>query len=180
MESCELRVPLALSIPGVVVREWREDDVATLVREANNRNVSRQLRDRFPFPYEAAHGAGFVRWAISQAPRTVWAISVDDEAVGGIGVELGRDVERVSAEIGYWLGEPFWRRGIVTSALEMVTPHLLATFGLSRIFALPFTGNAASVRVLEKAGYVREGHLRQCAIKDGVIVDQYLYARYRS
>lgn len=172
-------LPWALPVAGALVRPWAPDDLPSLVQHANNPNVARQLRDRFPHPYEPAHGRGFLSWLARQQTPTVWAISVEGRGVGGIGLEVGQDVERVSAEVGYWLGEPFWGRGIATAALDAVTARAFRLFDLSRIFAVPFAGNAASIRVLEKAGYVREGHLHRSAIKDGVIVDQYLYARYR-
>src|SRR5207247_5429960 len=95
---------------------------------------------------------------------------------GGIGFQLQGDVERVSAEIGYWLGEPFWGRGIVTDALVALTEFAIATHGLTRVYAIPFASNQASCRVLEKAGYVLEGRLRRSAVKDGRIVDQLQYA----
>ena len=138
-----------------------------------------QLRDRFPFPYELEHARTFVSWVTSQPSPTVWAIEVDGEAVGGIGVELHTDVERVSAEIGYWLGEPLWGRGIATEALSAVTAEAFVRFDLTRIYAVPFADHAASVRVLEKAGYTLEGRLRQSAVKDGKIRDQLLYAAYK-
>jgi [ribosomal protein S5]-alanine N-acetyltransferase len=96
--------------------------------------------------------------------------------VGAIGFVMRTDVERVSAEIGYWVGEAFWGRGIATAALAAVTRYAIETHGLTRLFALPFAWNAASCRVLEKAGYVLEARLRRSAIKDGVIVDQMQYA----
>jgi len=179
MNAEGMGLPLTLAVPGAVVRAWRPDDVSSLVEHANNRNVSRRLRDRFPHPYGLEHGQGFLTWVGQQETPSVWAIAVNGRAVGGIGLQLGQDVERVSAEIGYWLGEAFWGRGIATAALEAVTAPAFEAFDLSRIFAVPFAANPASVRVLEKAGYLREGHLRQSAIKDGVIQDQYLYARYR-
>ena len=179
MQAEGIELPLTLAVPGVVVRHWQADDLPSLVEHANNRNVSRQLRDRFPHPYQPEHGRGFLASVGQRSPPCAWAIAVDGQAVGGIGLELGGDVERVSAEVGYWLGEAHWGRGIVTAALTAVTARAFAPFDLSRIFALPFSRNAASIRVLEKAGYVREGHLRQSAIKDGVIADQDLYARYR-
>ncbi|MGE3889178.1 MAG: GNAT family N-acetyltransferase [Vicinamibacterales bacterium] len=172
-------LPWVLPVAGASVRPWQAEDLPSLVAHANNRNVAHQLRDRFPHPYEPEHGRGFLSWLARQETPTVWAIAVEGRAVGGIGLELGQDVERVSAEIGYWLGERFWGRGIATAALDAVTARAFALFDLSRIFAVPFAGNAASIRVLEKAGYVREGHLRHSAVKDGVILDQYLYARYR-
>jgi RimJ/RimL family protein N-acetyltransferase len=105
---------------------------------------------------------------------------VEGEACGGIGIELHTDVERVSAEIGYWLGEAMWGRGIITEALTAVTAEAFARFDLTRLYAVPFADHIASVRVLEKAGYVREGHLRQSAIKNGAIRDQLLFAAYRN
>jgi ribosomal-protein-alanine N-acetyltransferase len=115
----------------------------------------------------------------TQSPPTVWAIEVDGEAIGGIGIEPGTDVERVSAEIGYWLGEAFWGRGIATEAVSAVTVEAFKRFEITRLYAMAFADHAASLRVLEKAGYSREGHLRQSAIKDGKIRDQLLFAAYK-
>src|SRR5204863_9899160 len=98
------------------------------------------------------------------------------EAIGGVGFVLRPDVERVSAEIGYWLGEPFWGRGIATDALSAVTAYAIEQHQLTRVFAVPFAWNAASCRVLEKAGYVLEARLRRSAIKDGRMTDQLQYA----
>ena len=137
------------------------------------------LRDRFPFPYELENAKTFLGWLASQPSPTVWAIVVDGEAVGGIGIELHSDIERVSAEIGYWLGEAVWGRGIATEALRAVTAEAFARYELTRIYAVPFADHQASIRVLEKAGYVREGVMRQSAIKDGRIRDQALYATYK-
>ena len=110
------------------------------------------------------------------SPETFFAIAVGGEAVGGIGFVLQQDVERVSAEIGYWLGEAFWGRGIVTEALAAVTRYAIEQHQLTRVFAVPFAYNAPSCRVLEKAGYVLEARLRRSAIKDGTVVDQLQYA----
>lgn len=171
---------MRLELSRCTVRRWTATDLTSLVTHANNRRVSAHLRDRFPFPYDLAHGQKFLDWIGMQPTPTVWAIEVAGEAVGGIGVELHNDVERVSAEIGYWLGESLWRRGIVTEALQAVTAEAFRRFDITRLYALPFADNRASVRVLEKAGYTLEGHLRQSAIKDGTIRDQLLYAAYKS
>jgi len=171
---------MRLELSRCTVRRWAATDLTSLVTHANNRRVSAHLRDRFPFPYDPAHGQKFLDWIVMQPVPSVWAIDVAGEAVGGIGVELHNDVERVSAEIGYWLGESLWRRGIVTEALQAVTAEAFRRFDLTRLYALPFADNRASVRVLEKAGYTLEGHLRQSAIKDGTIRDQLLYAAYKS
>ena len=159
-----------------VVRSWRPDDSASLVKYADNRKIWMNLRDRFPHPYTKRDARDFLRMMQAQRPETAFAIAVGDEAVGGIGFVMLSDVERTSAEIGYWLGEPFWGRGIVTEALVAVTRYAIETHGLTRVFAVPFAGNLASCRVLEKAGYVLEGRLRRSAIKDGRVVDQMQYA----
>lgn len=137
------------------------------------------LRDRFPFPYEMEHARTFLGWLATQPSPTVWAIEVDGEAAGGIGIELHSDVERVSAEIGYWLGERVWGRGIATEALRAVTFEAFKRYDITRLYAVPFADHPASVRVLEKAGYVKEGLMRQSAIKEGKVRDQLLYAAYK-
>jgi RimJ/RimL family protein N-acetyltransferase len=162
------------------VRDWALDDLQSLVRHADNRNVWINLRDRFPHPYTETSGREFLAHVTHQSPATMWAIEVDGEAAGGIGLVFLTDVERVSAEIGYWLGEQFWGRGVTTSAVRAVTTATFQHTGLHRIFALPFADNVGSIRVLEKAGYTLEGRLRQSAIKDGIIRDQLLFAAYRS
>jgi RimJ/RimL family protein N-acetyltransferase len=135
------------------------------------------LRDRFPHPYTRAHAEQWTAYTQQQSsPQTLFAIEVEDEAVGGIGLECKSDVERCSAEIGYWLGEDLWGKGIATAAVEALTSYGFEVLSLSRIFATPFGDNPASIRVLEKAGYVREGVLRRSAIKEGIILDQVLYA----
>ncbi len=158
------------------VRPFRASDVPAIVRHANNRKVWLNLRDRFPHPYTKSDAQNFLRMVSHMEPVTFLAIDVDGEAVGSIGYVIQQDVERVSAEIGYWLGESFWGRGIATEAVIAVTGYATKQHGLTRLFALPFASNAASCRVLEKAGYVLEAKLRRSAIKDGVIQDQCQYA----
>jgi len=170
---------MRLTLSRCVVRPWVDEDAASLHRHANARAVSLHLRDRFPYPYGMEQARSFLSWIGSQPTPTVWAIEVDGEAAGAIGIELRSDVERVSAEIGYWLGESVWGRGIATEALIAVTADVFSRFDLTRLYAVPFADHAASVRVLEKAGYVLEGHMRRSAIKDGVIRDQLLFAAYK-
>jgi [ribosomal protein S5]-alanine N-acetyltransferase len=158
------------------VRSWAMSDVDALVRYANNRKIWLNLRDAFPHPYTRHDAREFIRSVRERVPETTFAIAVDGEAVGSVGFILNRDVERVAAEIGYWLAEPFWGKGITTEALIAVTRHAIAAHGLTRIFALPFSWNTASCRVLEKAGYVLEARLRCSAIKDGRLTDQFQYA----
>ena len=158
------------------IRLWQPADLQSLVTHANNREIWINLRDRFPHPYTMRDGRNFIRLARSMTPPSIFAIAVDGAAVGAIGFVLKEDVERVSAEIGYWLGAPFWGGGITTEALVAMTEYAIEHHNLTRVFAVPFAYNTASCRVLEKAGYKLEARLQRSAIKDGVIVDQLQYA----
>jgi RimJ/RimL family protein N-acetyltransferase len=170
---------MQLVLPNCLVRSWRQEDAPSLVRHANNRRVWVNLRDRFPHPYTSDDGARFLAWVLAERPETNFAIAVGKEAVGAIGYQIQPDVHRISAEIGFWLGEAYWGRGIVTEALRAVTEHAFHTHNLRRLFAGVFEWNPASMRVLEKVGYTREAVLRKSAIKDGRIIDQALYAIVR-
>ena len=166
---------MEIILSACTVRSWRAADAESLTRYGNNRRIWDNLRDLFPHPYTIRDARDYLQF-VKKAPETSFAIDVQGEAVGGVGFVLRTDVERVSAEIGYWLGEPFWGKGIGTAALAAVTQHAIAAHGLTRIYALPFAHNIASCRVLEKAGYVLEGRLRRSAIKNGVVIDQMQYA----
>ena len=167
---------MQLTLTSCVVRSFRIADAEPLARHANNRKIWLNLRDAFPHPYTVGDARDFIKSLRGRVPETTFAIDVDGEAAGSVGFVLRHDVERVSAEIGYWLAEPFWGRGIATEALTAVTAHAIATHGLTRIYAVPFAWNTASCRVLEKAGYVLEARLRNSAIKDGNLTDQLQYA----
>jgi ribosomal-protein-alanine N-acetyltransferase len=159
------------------LRSWRHGDEETLPRHANNRKIWINLRDRFPHPYTNADADAWIQHITSVTPETNFAIAVNGEAVGGIALVLQDDVDRCSAEVGYWLSEQYWGRGIATAALIGITEHAFNHFHLTRVFAVPFAHNSASIRVLEKAGYRCEGRLRRSAIKDGVVLDQFMYAK---
>lgn len=167
---------MQLTLKSCEVRSYRTNDADALARHANNRKIWLNLRDAFPHPYAAKDAREFIRSIRHRSPETTFAIAVDGEAVGSVGFVLRQDVERVSAEIGYWLGEPLWGRGIATEVLAAVTDYAITTHALTRVYALPFAWNTASCRVLEKAGFVLEGRLRRSAIKDGTITDQMQYA----
>lgn len=160
----------------VTIRPWRSDDAPALARHANNRNVARQLRDRFPHPYTIADARQFIQMASGTRPTTMFAMVVGGEAVGGIGFFPGADVERFSAEIGYWLAEPYWGRGITAEAITLMSRYAFEMCNMLRLFALPFADNQQSIRVLEKAGYTREATLRASSVKYGQVRDQALFA----
>ncbi|HKG45301.1 MAG TPA: GNAT family protein [Pyrinomonadaceae bacterium] len=161
------------------VRSWEWRDRDAIVRHANNRKVSINLVDRFPYPYTARDARNFLDSVVDQKPEMSFAIDVAGEAVGGIGFTPQADVRRRSAEIGYWLSEQFWGRGIATEALVAVTEYAFANFDLCRLYAHVFEWNGASARVLEKAGYQFEGRLRKSVTKEGQTIDQLMYAIIR-
>jgi RimJ/RimL family protein N-acetyltransferase len=156
------------------------DDAPSLARHADERDIWLNLRDRFPHPYTQADAEWWINHTTAKPVVTDFGIIVDGQAAGGISLMPCGDVERVSAEIGYWLGKTFWGRGIATEALIALTQYAFDHLNLTRVFAIPYAHNAASVRVLEKAGYQFEGRMRRSAIKDGVVTDQLLYASIRA
>ncbi|HWP99308.1 MAG TPA: GNAT family protein [Vicinamibacterales bacterium] len=170
---------MELPLTRCAIRSWHPADAHALARHANSRAVWRNLRDRFPHPYTLADAEAWIARARAARPETHFAIAVGGEAVGGIGLELQIDVARRSAEIGYWLGEAYWGRGIATEAVRALTEHAFAAFDLCRIYAFVFEWNPASARVLEKAGFIREARLRKAVTKDGRTIDAFLYALVR-
>jgi [ribosomal protein S5]-alanine N-acetyltransferase len=157
------------------IRPYCISDLDALVVHANDAEVAAQLRDRFPHPYTHETGRAFLEGRGSEEPLQSFAIDVDGEAVGGIGVHPGDDVMRYSAEIGYWLGRRFWGRGIASAALGAVVEHIFAEGRYCRLHAHTFEGNSASQRVLKKCGFEREGLLRKAIFKNGRFLDVVLY-----
>src|SRR4029450_4894218 len=167
------------------IRSLVATDAESIAKYANNRRVSLNLRDRFPYPYTRAHAEAFLAAAAVQRPETDFAIASSKEVIGGIGFPPQSDLHpptpqirlrashppsdahRLPAEIGYWLGEPFWGRGIATQALRALTEWVFATTPLVRIYAHVFAWNPASARVLEKCGFTLDGRMRSSVIKDG-------------
>lgn len=159
-----------------LLRPWLHSDAESLVRHANDSAVAAYLRDRFPHPYTPADAEQWLKTAVDQSPPTNFAIDVGGEAVGGIGLILGSDIEKCSAEIGYWLGRSFWGRGIATEAVRGLVGYGFREFRLTRVFANVFAGHIASARVLEKAGFRREGVRRRAVIKAGMVHDLVMFA----
>ncbi|MDX1624763.1 MAG: GNAT family N-acetyltransferase [Gemmatimonadota bacterium] len=159
------------------VRPWREEDVDALARHANDPTVWRNLRDRFPHPYGREDAVEWIERCRAEEPGRNFAIVVEGEAVGGIGLEPGSDVFRRTAEIGYWIARPHRGRGIATEALRAVTEYAFDAFDLDRLTALVFEWNPASARVLEKAGYSQEGRMRRAVVKEDRVGDVLVYGR---
>jgi ribosomal-protein-alanine N-acetyltransferase len=168
---------MELRLQRCTIRAWRMDDALSLAKHANNRRVSISLRDRFPFPYRIEDARSFIERTMSDQPEKNFCIEINGSAVGGIGIRIGEDVFRHTAELGYWLGEEFWRRGVMTEVVSAFVHYCFKEFLLHRIFAKAFSNNLGSVRVLEKAGFAFEGRLRKNVVKDGQILDSLLYAK---
>jgi [ribosomal protein S5]-alanine N-acetyltransferase len=166
---------MQLALATCLLRPFEASDARSLARHANNRNIWISVRDRFPHPYRPLHAQQFIRMVRGRDPQSDFAIDVDGEAVGGISFMIQTDVQRVSAEIGYWLGEAHWGKGIATDAVAAITRYAIDTHRLTRLFGLVFDYNTASARVLEKCGYRFEARLPRSAIKDGKIIDQLQY-----
>jgi RimJ/RimL family protein N-acetyltransferase len=164
------------TIGDFVIRDWQMGDAPSITKYANNRKIWINLRDAFPHPYRLEHAEEFISRVLDSNSTTVFAISNEKEAIGSIGLMRGVDVHRYTAELGYWLGEPFWGKGIMTHAVKSITAYAIHDLKLKRVFAEPFAGNSASARVLEKAGFQCEGLMRSNVYKDGKVLDQFLYS----
>jgi len=167
---------LPLEIPGHCIREYRDEDVAAMCRLGSHVDVWRQMGDAFPHPYTEADAHDWLDTVAHQDRLTCFAIAAPDGLCGGIGLTLQADtVYAHDAEVGYWVGKPYWNRGIATAAVRAFTAWSQASFQLDRLTARVFAGNEASMRVLEKCGYVREGTQRRMVRKQGRVLDLHLF-----
>ena len=163
---------------GVHLRHWNDEDVQDLVKAISNRKILDNLRDGIPYPYTEKDAQEFIRKAqdAEMGSQFYYAIAYDGRTVGSIGVFRQDNVHRLTAELGYYLAEPYWGMGIMTEAIRQICTHVFENTDINRIFASPYATNAGSCRVLEKAGFELEGTLRQNAVKNGKMVDMKMYA----
>jgi RimJ/RimL family protein N-acetyltransferase len=158
------------------LRPYRRSDVAALVEIADDREVSRNLTDRFPYPYTEEAAREWIALCEAEGePTRSFAVEVDGVLAGGVGIEIRAGEQTGSAEIGYWLGRRFWGRGVATAAVRAVLTYAFDTLGLRRIEARVFAWNPASAHILEKAGFRQEGRLRDAIVKDGERTDLLLF-----
>ena len=150
-----------------------------LARHANNPHVAQHLRDHFPQPYRRQDAVEWIRHVRERTPETVLAIATKDELIGNIGLYIQDDVYRCSAELGYWLAEEYWGRGIGTGAVRAICEIAFSRSDLIRIYACVFEPNVGSCRVLEKAGFQLEGVHRQSVLKAGKLINEKMYALLR-
>jgi RimJ/RimL family protein N-acetyltransferase len=160
----------------VQLRPWNLSDLNDLVRYANNRHIAKFMTDQFPHPYLEANGREFIGLATRDKPVNIYAIDYQNKAIGSVGIHLQKDVYRNNAEIGYWLAEPFWGKGIATRAVQLAVELAFASFPINRIYASVFGNNTASKKVLEKNCFVLEASLEKVLVKNEELLDCLIYA----
>lgn len=160
------------------LRQWRIEDAADLAAAIDNQNVQENLRDGLPYPYTESDAVDFIRSMLAAEKDSVFsfAIVVKDKVVGSIGAFRKENIHSKTAEIGYFIAEPYWGRGIGTSAVKQICEYVFEHTDIIRLFAEPFARNAASCRILEKSGFTCEGTLRSNAFKNGRVLDMKMYA----
>ncbi|MBL7885181.1 MAG: GNAT family N-acetyltransferase [Flavobacterium sp.] len=158
------------------LRPWTLSDAENLTKYANNPNVARFLTNAFPHPYTIENAQSFIEMVSAQNPTSVFAIEIDGEAVGSIGLHAQSDIMCKNMELGYFLGEPFWGKGIVTEAVKQMVDYGFQNFDITRIYARPYGNNLASQKVLEKAGFTLEARIEKNIYKNGEFLDELIYA----
>jgi ribosomal-protein-alanine N-acetyltransferase len=157
------------------IRNYNVNDVESLVKYANNYNVSKFLRDSFPFPYTKADAQKWIDFVIKNPGSLFFAIADSKELIGAIGAVPYEDVHRYTAEVGFWLAEPFWNKGILSEALKFFCSYLFSNYDFNRLTANVFEGNEPSKRVLEKNGFILEGTLKNGVYKENKFLDLHIY-----
>jgi RimJ/RimL family protein N-acetyltransferase len=165
--------------PHVILRDWSYDDTESLVRHADNPRIAAMMRDAFPSPYTQKDAQRFITMATGPEPDLFLAIDINGEAVGGVGIHLLDDVKHGTAEIGYWISESLWGKGIMSEAIGSLVPEAFRQYSIVRLQAGIFSNNPASMRVMEKCGFSREAVHRNAIIKKGIILDEVMYVLFR-
>ncbi|TKC04732.1 GNAT family N-acetyltransferase [Pedobacter polaris] len=158
------------------LRPFQTTDLMSLVKHANNYNIAKNLSNKFPFPYTQDDGIRFINFAQSSTPNQIFAIVVNGEVAGSIGIHPQLDFYCKNAEMGYWISEEYWGRGIVPEAIKLMVNYGFKTFDITRIFARTFDTNIKSQRVLEKTGFTLEAQLKETFYKNGTVYDEVIYA----
>lgn len=164
----------------VTLRKFRRNDKYRMAEIANNMKIAVSLRDAFPYPYSLEDARKFINMCLRVKPYQVFAIEFEGEYVGNIGLHKQDDVYRKTAELGYFIGEQYWNRGITTRAVNLICEYGFRELDVIKIFSGVFSFNTASQRVLEKCGFEREAVLKSSVIKNGKIYDEYRYAKIQA
>ncbi len=171
---------VTLTSNNLKLRPWRESDLTSLVRHANNFNIWINLRDGFPYPYTEEAGRAWLEMAVNERTHLLLAIEIGGHAAGGIGAIFKDDVYNINVEFGYWLSEEFWGRGYVTEAVNLLVDYVFVSYpDIQRIYADLFSYNPASGRVLQKCGFHLEAIHKDAVRKNGKVVDEHRYVKFR-
>ncbi len=174
-------VEMIIQKDSILLRPWKTEDAERLAEIANNKNIYDNLRDGFPHPYSIEDAKKYISGAQEDNNQLkIFAIVVDGIVAGSIGAFFLKDVYRKNAEIGYYLAEEYWGRGIMTKVIKAITEYLFDNFDIIRVYAEPFARNFGSRRVLEKAGYRFEALLKSNVIKNNEIEDSCIFAILRN
>lgn len=166
----------------MIIRKWKMADAKDLAKALSNKKVQDNLRDGLPYPYTEQDGEYYITSMLEadENDTFAFAITVDGKVAGSIGVFRQGNIHRLTAELGYYIGEEYWGRGIMTKAVKQICEYVFEHSDIIRIYAEPFSYNIASCRVLEKAGFQYEGTLRNNAIKNGKVLDMKMYSLLKS
>jgi RimJ/RimL family protein N-acetyltransferase len=164
---------------AVLIRQWQNEDLTQLTALANNIHIWNNLRNYFPNPYTETEGLAWLEKATVEVPLVNMAICLNEDVVGGIGLILNTDVYIKSAEISYWIGEPYWGMGIATEAIRQMIEYCFYYFDIVRLYAEVFENNKASMRALEKNGFYLEGVRRKSVFKNDLLMDDYIWVKLR-
>jgi len=165
---------------GFLLRKWKRDDATALQRLADNPKIAANLYNRFPSPYTLDDAGFFINLKIDEDPATSFVIEIDGRFAGTIGLQFREDVYERSPLIGYWLGEEFWGKGVMTEATKLITNYAFEQFDIICLQAGVFSWNPASMQVLEKAGYTKQAILAGSVCKNGEVLDEHIYMAYKS
>ena len=160
------------------IRKWELSDAKDLAAALSNKKVQDNLRDGLPYPYTEQDGKEFISAMLSadESETFAFAITVDNMVIGSIGIFRQGNIHRQTAELGYYIAEEYWGKGIMTEAVKQICEYVFAKSDIIRIYAEPFAYNIASCRVLEKVGFQYEGTLRSNAVKNGRVIDMEMYS----
>lgn len=164
----------------VTIRKFRRNDKYRMAEIANNMKIAINLRDAFPYPYSLEDARKFINMCLRIKPYQIFAIEFEGEYVGNIGLHKQDDVYRKTAELGYFIGEQYWNRGITPRAVNLICEYGFRELDVIKIYSGVFSFNTASQRVLEKCGFEREAVLKSSVIKNGKIYDEFRYAKIQA
>ncbi|HRG58092.1 MAG TPA: GNAT family protein [Bacteroidia bacterium] len=176
IEICIFEYSNSLMIQNISLRPWEMSDLSNLTMYANNPKIAQNLTNAFPHPYSNEAGIKFIEMARSHFPVQIFAICNNNEAIGGIGVHPQHDIHEKCAELGYWLAENYWGKGIMSQAVIHMINYTFNNFDVIRLYARPFSSNMASQKVLEKCGFIHEATLKKSIYKNGVFLDELIYS----